>query len=255
VTRNATLRSVPDATLYGPGQSRFARLLEQRESRRPDPVSRELRRRLLSGLRGRVIEVGCGDGRAFELYPPEVEAVLAIEPDPVARGIAVDRAATAVVPIEVVGGSAEQLPAHDQDFDAVVAIWVLCSVPDPAAALREFRRVLSPDGEFRFYEHVGSRHKSFRGLQHAIDILYWTKALGGCRTTRDTEAAIRAGGFRFVSLEHGFHSSSLLTITSGPFIFGVAKQDPGDGRAGTQDATSGGERMEAAGIEPASAGL
>ena len=58
----------------------------------------------------------------------------------------------------------------------------------------------------------------YRGLQHTIDSLYWTRALGGCRTTRDTESMIRAAGFHFTSLEHGFHSSSLLTITSAPYI-------------------------------------
>jgi ubiquinone/menaquinone biosynthesis C-methylase UbiE len=227
---------VSDASLYGPRQSRFARVLERRELRRPDPIARELRRRLLSGLRGRVIEIGCGDGRAFELYPSEVEAVLAIEPDPVARAIAADRATAAVVPIEVVDGSAERLPAPDRAFDAVVAIWVLCSVPDPTEALREIGRVLTPHGEFRFYEHVRSPHKTFRALQHAIDSLYWARALGGCRTTRDTETAIRAGGFRFVPLEHGFHSSALLTITSAPYILGVARQEPGEVRVGTREA-------------------
>jgi hypothetical protein len=59
-----------NVSLYGP-QSELARFLEQPESRHPDPVARELGRRLLSELRGRVIEIGCGDGRAFELYPPE----------------------------------------------------------------------------------------------------------------------------------------------------------------------------------------
>jgi hypothetical protein len=51
--------------LYGSEQSRFARFLEQQEARRPDPVARELRRTLLAGLRGRVLEVGSGDGRSF----------------------------------------------------------------------------------------------------------------------------------------------------------------------------------------------
>ena len=41
--------------LYGPQQSRFARFLERREQRRPDPGARELRRRLLAGLEGRVL--------------------------------------------------------------------------------------------------------------------------------------------------------------------------------------------------------
>jgi SAM-dependent methyltransferase len=212
-------------SLYGPRQSRFARFLEERELRRPDPVARALRARLVRGLRGRVIEIGCGDGRAFEHYPPEVEAVLAVEPDPVARATAELRAAAAGVPIEVVAGFAEQLPAEDQAFDAAVAIWVLCSVPDAASALREIGRVLVPQGEFRFYEHVRSPHIAFRALQRAVDSLYWTRALGGCRTTRDTETAIRASGFRVVSLERGFHSSSLLTVTSAPYILGVAQHD------------------------------
>jgi ubiquinone/menaquinone biosynthesis C-methylase UbiE len=212
-----------DRSLYGPQQSQFARLLERRERRRPDPVARELRRQLLSGLSGRVLEIGCGDGRAFEFYPSEVDSVLALEPDPVARNKAEERATQAPVPIEVLDGSADRLPAPDGAFDAVVAIWVLCSVLDPAAALSEIRRVLTPDGELRFYEHVRSPHRTFRGLQHAVDRLYWTRALGGCRTTRATEAAIGAAGFRVVSIDRGFHSSSLLTITSAPYILGVAR--------------------------------
>jgi ubiquinone/menaquinone biosynthesis C-methylase UbiE len=214
---------MPDPVpLYGPDQSRFARLLQQRELRKPDPVARELRRRLLGGLTGRVLEIGCGDGRAFGLYPPEVEAVVAVEPDPVARAAAEERAAAATVPIEVVEGGAEQLPAEDRAFDAVIAVWVLCTVPEPAAALGEMRRVLKPGGELRFYEHVRSPHRTFRGLQHAVDRLYWTRALGGCQTARDTETAIRTAGFEYRSLEHGFHSSSLLTTPSAPYIFGVA---------------------------------
>src|SRR4029077_19135554 len=74
--------------LYGPHQSRFARYLEVRERERPDPVARELRHRLLAGLRGRVLEVGCGDGRSFEHYPASVTQLVAVEPDPTARGVA-----------------------------------------------------------------------------------------------------------------------------------------------------------------------
>jgi SAM-dependent methyltransferase len=214
---------VPETTLYGPGQSRFARLLERREERRPDLASRELRRRLLSGLRGRVVEIGCGGGPAFEHYPPEVERVLAVEPDPVARLAAAEAAAAASVPIDVVEGYAERLPAEGGAFDAVVCIWVLCSVPDVADALREIRRVLVPGGELRVYEHVRSPRAPFRAVQHAVDSLFWTRSLGGCRTTRDTEAAIRAAGFEFETIERGFQSSSLLTITAAPHILGTAR--------------------------------
>ena len=211
-------------SLYGPQQSWFARYLERREQRRPDLVARELRRLLLAGLRGSVIEVGCGDGRAFELYPAEVERVLAVEPDPTARELAFDRARDASVPIEVAEGFAEALPAADEEFDAAVVVWVLCSVVDPLASLRELRRVLRPDGELRFYEHVRSKQPLFRALQRAGDALFWTRALGGCRTTRDTVKAIREAGFDLVAVEGGFHSSSVLTITSAPYVVGVARR-------------------------------
>jgi SAM-dependent methyltransferase len=211
------------STLYGPQQSRFARFLERREQRHPDPGGRELRRRLLAGLSGRVLEVGSGDGRSFEHYPPEVTSLLAVEPDPTARESAAERAQDAAVPIEIVEGVAEQLPAGDGSVDAVVVMGVLCSVREPAVVLGEARRVLREGGELRFWEHVRSSHVLFRGLQRALDRLFWTRALGGCETTRDTEAEIRAAGFRFERLERGFHSSSLLTITSAPYIHGVAK--------------------------------
>jgi ubiquinone/menaquinone biosynthesis C-methylase UbiE len=210
-------------SLYGPGQSRFARYLERQERRRPDPVARELRE-LLAELRGRVIEVGSGDGRSFEHYPPAVERLLAIEPDSVARQAAVERARAVTPPIEVDAGVAEALPAPDASFDAAVVMGVLCSVSDVPAALAELRRVLVPGGELRFWEHVRSGNPAFALVQRAADRLFWTRTLGGCETTRDTEEAIRTGGFEIVGLEHGFHSSSPLTIPCAPYVLGVARR-------------------------------
>lgn len=149
--------------------------------------------------------------------------VLAVEPDATARTAAAERARDADIPIDVVDGDAVALPAEDRAFDAAVLVWVLCSVPDPAAALRELRRVLRPGGELRFYEHVRSPHAVFRGLRRAADALFWTRALGGCETTRDSAAAIAGAGFEIVALERGFHSSSLLTITSAPYVLGTAR--------------------------------
>jgi ubiquinone/menaquinone biosynthesis C-methylase UbiE len=170
-----------------------------------------------------VLEVGCGDGRVFEHYPQTVEHVLAIEPDPIAREVAAERAVAAEVDVEVREGVAESLPAADRTFDAAVVSGVLCTVPDPVAALRELRRVLVPGGELRVFEHVRSGNAALRSLQRAGDRLFWTRALGGCRTTRDTKAALEAAGFDTTALEDGFHATSPVTITCAPYIFGAAR--------------------------------
>jgi ubiquinone/menaquinone biosynthesis C-methylase UbiE len=211
--------------LYGPGQSRFARYLESRERRRPDEQHVELRRRLIDGLEGRVLELGSGDGRSFEHYPPTVEHVLAVEPDATARVASEERARSATVPIDVVAGGAESIPADEGSVDAAVVMGVLCTVPDPDTALRELRRVLRPGGELRFWEHVRSEHALFRALQRSCDTLFWTRSLGGCETTRDTLAAITNAGFGAERVVRGFHASSWLTITSAPYVLGVARRD------------------------------
>ena len=112
------------------------------------------RRRLLAGLTGRVLEVGAGNGLNFPHYPATVTDVLAIEPEPHLRRLALAAASQAPVPIRVVAGTAEALPIHDSALDAVVASLVLCTVTDPDLALAETRRVLRPGGRLRFYEHV-----------------------------------------------------------------------------------------------------
>jgi len=113
----------------------------------------EHRRALVTGLRGRVIEVGAGNGRMFAHYPREIEEVLAVEPEPRLRAAAITAARTARVPVRVVDGTADALPAADGEFDAAVTSLVLCTVPDQATALTEIRRTLRPGGELRFYEH------------------------------------------------------------------------------------------------------
>src|SRR6059058_5060964 len=95
----------------------------------------ENRRRNLAGLSGRVIELGAGDGRNFAYYPPEVTEVVAVEPEPYLRRHAEEAARKAPVPVKVVAGVADHLPAEDASFDAGVASLVLCTVPDQASAL------------------------------------------------------------------------------------------------------------------------
>ena len=117
------------------------------------------RERLVSGLSGTVVEVGCGPGDNFALYPSEVTSVVAVEPEPFLRARAGEAAAAATGEpgrVGVVEGTADALPVADGSADAVVFSLVLCSVHDVPAALAEARRVLRPGGEIRVLEHVAA---------------------------------------------------------------------------------------------------
>lgn len=154
-----------------------------------------LRRELLAGLSGRVLEVGPGNGINFPHYPSEVAELIAAEPEPYLRGQAERAARAASIEIQVVDGTAAALPVDTASLDAVVVAGVLCSVPDQAAALAEFRRVLRPEGELRFYEHVRSQRPAFARYQDAV-ALVWPRLMGGCMPNRQTLAEIERAGFR-----------------------------------------------------------
>jgi SAM-dependent methyltransferase len=51
---------------------------------------------------------------------------------------------------------AGRLPFDDATIDTVVSTLVLCTVDAPDVALREIGRVLGPDGQLLFLEHVRS---------------------------------------------------------------------------------------------------
>jgi ubiquinone/menaquinone biosynthesis C-methylase UbiE len=201
----------------------FARFLAFVSARAEGGEEDEIRRELLAGLTGRVVEIGAGTGPNFRLYPEAVAEVVAVEPETYLRAKAEEAAARSGRPVRVVDAVADRLPFENDAFDAAVAAQVLCSVPSQSGALAEIRRVVRPGGELRFYEHVRAENPAFRGFQRAADALFWTRSLGGCRTTRDSVAAIRAAGFEIVELDSGFHSSSWLTIMSAPYALGVAR--------------------------------
>jgi ubiquinone/menaquinone biosynthesis C-methylase UbiE len=201
----------------------FARFYLRMASGRKAKGEDEYRRRLLAGLSGRVIEVGAGNGLNLPFYPDAVEQVLAIEPEPLLRAAATKAARDAPVTVEVVDGVSGRLPAKDESFDAGIASLVLCSVPDQARALAEFRRVIRPGGELRFYEHVVAEPPLAAGLQRLADATFWPRVSGGCHLARDTAAAIDRAGFRIERSER-FSFTPGAPIPPIPHILGSARR-------------------------------
>lgn len=183
----------------------------------------EHRRTLLHGLTGEVVEIGPGHGPNFALYPPEVTRVLAVEPEPHLRELAVATAAGVAAAIEVVPGSAERVPAEDASFDAAVVSLVLCSVGDQVAALREVRRVLRPGGQLRFLEHVRSASRPSAVVQQVLDATrLWPAVAGGCRCSRDTAAAIGQAGFDIDESERFLFPAGGRPTPTRPHLRGTA---------------------------------
>jgi len=208
-----------------PARPLFARCLARSAAISERKGAGVYRRRLLAGLSGRVVEVGAGTGVHFQYYPPSVAEVLAVEPEPNLRASAQAAAGDASVAVRVMPGMAEALPAPDASVDAGVSAGLLCSVPDPAAALAELARVIRSGGELRFYEHVISRRRRAATLQRALDATgVWARAMGGCRTSRDTETAIADAGFRIESIEHFTFRPTLLDLPVAPKILGRARR-------------------------------
>jgi SAM-dependent methyltransferase len=190
---------------------RFASLYPRVAARADRRGAAEHRQRLVEGLAGRVVEIGAGNGRNFSHYPPAVTELVAIEPEPTLRALALEEARSAPVPVSVIAGLAEELPFADGSLDAAVVSLVLCSVPDQARALGEIRRVLRAGGELRFYEHVRPGRQPKRAVFALADRSgAWPKLAAGCHLSRDTEGAIIAAGFDVEACERfGFRSARL----------------------------------------------
>lgn len=182
----------------------------------------DLRRDLLADLRGDVVEIGAGTGAGFAHYPRTVGRVVAVEPEPYLRRLAVGAAGRAPVPVQVLPGTAEALPLPDASVDAAVTCLVLCSVEDRAAALAELLRVLRPGGQLRLLEHVLADTPGLRRVQRIADATLWPALAGGCHTATDTLADVAAAGFDVVAVRRLRFPPRGITTPASPHVLATA---------------------------------
>jgi len=179
---------------------------------------REMRREVLSQAKGRTIDLGAGTGVNFELFPKAVSELVMVEPGQhmikQLRAKVGDRAG-----LEVVQASAQELPFADDSFDTAVFTLVLCTVPDPAAALRETARVLRPGGKLLFIEHVRAEGVGLARWQDRVE-KPWRFFADGCHCNRDTVATIEASPLRLDQVEQGALPKAPPIIR--PVVSGVA---------------------------------
>ena len=178
------------------------------------------RRRLVGPAAGEVLEIGAGTGRNLPRYC-HATRVVALEPGLGMRARAEQAARAAPVAVEILDGTAEDLPFPDASFDTVVASLVLCTVPDLAGALAEARRVLRPGGTLRFYQHVRADDPRLARWQDRLE-RPWGWLTGGCHPNRDVVAAITTAGLRVVELDR--FDFQIMPPLVRPHVLGVAQR-------------------------------
>jgi SAM-dependent methyltransferase len=165
------------------------------------PAIDDLRRRVVGGASGRVLEIGYGTGLNLPHYRPDVTGLTLLDnqrllPRRVKQRMDACRARQVVT----IQATAEKLPFADATFHCVVSTFTLCTIDDVAAALDEVRRVLAPRGSFLFLEHGRSDSRSLARWQDRLNPLqrWWA---GGCNLNRPIARLLEEAGLKIVNLD------------------------------------------------------
>jgi len=148
---------------------------------------------------GRVLEVGVGTGKNFPYHLPGFQ-VVGIDVSQRMLKRAQQRAEELGKPVEVHQMDAQHLDFPEDSFDAAVATFVFCSVPDPVQGLRELGRVVKPEGKIFLPEHVRIDEPEIAGkVMDLLDPL--VVRLIGPHINRRTEENVRRAGLEVERVE------------------------------------------------------
>jgi SAM-dependent methyltransferase len=151
------------------------------------------RKALLSRARGCTIEIGSGTGLNLPHYPDDLDDLVLLEPDAAMRSRLEKRVNRRGQGTRLVDAPAERLPFPSGSVDTVVSTLVLCTVDAPDVALQEIARVLRPDGQLLFLEHVRSESPALARWQDRL-ATPWRSFARGCRCNRATAELIATCG-------------------------------------------------------------
>jgi ubiquinone/menaquinone biosynthesis C-methylase UbiE len=158
---------------------------------------RPLRPLLFHGLSGRILDAGVGTGRNFPFYPPGA-TVVGIDISPAVLARAERRLNQASVPVELLGMDVTRLDFPAGYFDAAVATFLFCVLPDElqVPGLRELARVVKLGGTIRLLEYVRPTGPWRRFLARLWEP--WIAWAYGASFDRNTEAHIRPAGLDLI---------------------------------------------------------
>jgi ubiquinone/menaquinone biosynthesis C-methylase UbiE len=206
-TENKDLASI--RRLYDLAAGRYDRVMDGRFGHR---LLRDSREKAAQYATGHLLEVGIGSGATLPLYASEVH-VTGID-------ISTGMLAVARARLEQLGRDgdlremdAQALDFPDRSFDSVVFNLVLCTIPDPARALREAIRVAKPGAPMTFLEHVRSDRMWVALPQDLLNVL---SRLMHDRVNQRTEDLVRAAGIEVLSAERWAFGVMTLIVGHSP---------------------------------------
>lgn len=158
-----------------------------------------LRAAYVPAARGVVVEIGIGSGLNMPFYTTAVTMLYGVDPSAELLAMAKERAAATPFPVELLNQDAHRIPLADASVDTGVVTWSLCSIANPADALREMRRVLKPGGALIFVEHGLAPDARVRKWQNRLTPV-WRRFTGGCHLNRKMDDLVRNAGFTIADL-------------------------------------------------------
>jgi ubiquinone/menaquinone biosynthesis C-methylase UbiE len=167
------------------------------------PAMRQ-REKIVPLASGRVLEIGIGSGLNLPFYDAQqVCKVWGLEPSIEMTRLATRAAKGVPFELQFIASPAEVIPLPTGSIDTVLMTYVLCTIQDPAAALREMRRVIRRGGQLLFCEHGAAPNRVVRRQQDLVNPV-WKRLGGGCNLNRPIPALIEASGFKIDRLEAGY---------------------------------------------------
>jgi len=164
------------------------------------PVLKQ-RAKVVPKVHGRVLEIGMGAGHNLPYYDfNQVDHVVGLDPCETSWKLAQPRVRSVPFDVEFMAGSAEEIPLDDASVDSVLLTFSLCTIPNPARALSEAKRVLKVGGELVFCEHGKAPDPEVAKWQDRVNPV-WKRLFGGCHLNRDIPGLIEESGFSVTEME------------------------------------------------------